>query len=48
MYIDRFMGLMETPIASFLNNSDIPFHRIQFFKENGQICWDRKQKFCTI
>jgi uncharacterized protein (UPF0248 family) len=48
MYEDRFMGLMECTVDEFLNSSDIPFHRIMFYKENGQICWDRKQKFSTL
>ena len=41
MYKDRFKGLMECDIQKFLETSDIPYHRIQFFKENGEVCWDR-------
>lgn len=48
MYEDRFLGLMECRVDEFLNSHDIPFHRIQLFKENGIVCWDRKNKFTTL
>jgi hypothetical protein len=48
MYEDRFLGLMECRVDVFLNSSDIPFHRIQLFKENEIVCWDRKNKFTTL
>ena len=48
LYEDRFLGLMECRVDVFLNSHDIPFHRVQMFKENGQVCWDRKNKFTTL
>ena len=34
-YEDRFLGQMECRVDVFLNSHDIPFHRIQMFKERG-------------
>ena len=48
IYEDRFMGQMESRVDHFLEKQDIPFHRILIFKENGVVCWDRKNKFTTL
>ena len=45
---DKYLGLIETPITTFLENSDIAFHRIMLFKKDGEIIWDRKNKFSII
>lgn len=45
---DRFLGIIESDLIKFLENGDIPFHRIQLFKSNGEIIWDRKKKFTTL
>jgi hypothetical protein len=42
-YIDRFSGLLEMPLPRFMQSSDIPPHRIMFFKktDGDQLVWDR-------
>lgn len=47
-YEDRFLGILEADLETFLNNGDIPLHRIQLFKCNGVMVWDRKNKFTTL
>ena len=42
------LELIETPVTTFIRSSDIPFHRIMLFKCDGEIIWDRKNKFSTI
>lgn len=48
LYEDRFLGLIESPVTVFLDTSETPLHRIQLFKLDGEIIWDRKNKFTTI
>lgn len=45
---DRFLGLIETKVKTFLEEQETPFHRIQLFKCDGEIIWDRKNKFSLI
>ena len=45
---DRFLGLISTPVTSFIEEGETPFHRIQLFKLDGEIIWDRKNKFSLI
>lgn len=45
---DRFLGLIETPVTLFIEECETPYHRIQLFKCDGQIIWDRKNKFSLI
>ena len=47
-YEDRFLGLLEADLDKFLTSSEVPFHRIQLFKMNEEIVWDRKNKFTSI
>jgi uncharacterized protein (UPF0248 family) len=47
-YEDRFLGLVESEIARFYYGSDIPMHRIKFFKVDGTVVWDRKGRFSSI
>ena len=42
-YLDRFLGILETSLEAF-GKSDIRKHRIQYFKRNGKIVWDRRTK----
>lgn len=42
-YMDRFYGILEISAAAF-NSSEIPKHRIRYFKKNGQIVWDRRTR----
>ena len=46
-YEDRFSGLLEASLDDFVGG-DIPYHRIQLFKLNGEVVWDRKNKFTII
>ena len=45
---DRFLGLISTPITTFVESAEVPFHRIQLFKCDEEIIWDRKNKFSKI
>ena len=47
-YEDRYLGLVESEIVKFYHGSDIPLHRIQLFKCDGTVIWDRKRKFTLI
>eukprot|EP00347_Sterkiella_histriomuscorum_P002508 403367880 len=47
-YEDRFLGLIETDLEKFMLKSEVPYHRIQLFKCNDEIIWDRKKKFTTL
>jgi len=40
---DRFLGTLETGLLEY-SESGIPYHRIQYFKKNGEIMWDRKNR----
>jgi len=52
VYEDRFLGLQEVTFANFKKCDDdelgVPWHRVQFFKRNGEIVWDRKNKIDKI
>ena len=47
-YEDRFLGLVETDVGQFYYGSDIPLHRIQMFKCDQEVIWDRKKKFSAL
>lgn len=42
-YLDRFLGMMQMPLAEFCQ-TDVPKHRIQYFKRNGKVVWDRQER----
>ena len=42
-YLDRFLGMLEIGLQEFLR-TEIPKHRIQYFKRNGKIVWDRRSR----
>lgn len=48
MYEDRFLGLIEASVDAYIENGEIPYHRIRLFKCDGQIIWDRKNKFSIV
>ena len=47
-YDDRFLGLVESDIEKFVSSSEVPLHRIQIFKCDGEIIWDRKKRFIAL
>lgn len=44
IYQDRFEGNLECDLKYFIEETDIPLHRVQMVKENNQIVWDRQNK----
>ena len=42
-YLDRFLGMLEIGLQEFLR-TEVPKHRIQYFKRNGKIVWDRRSR----
>ena len=42
-YEDRFLGIIEVSAADF-SKSEIPSHRIRYFKRAGDIVWDRRSR----
>lgn len=47
-YEDRFLGILETEVWRFHQEMDVPSHRVRMLKRNGEIIWDRKNKFSSI
>mmetsp|Transcript_100591 Transcript_100591/g.150785 ORF Transcript_100591/g.150785 Transcript_100591/m.150785 type:complete len:263 (+) Transcript_100591:53-841(+) len=54
-YLDRFTGIKETSFNTFVTldnerffNTSVPFHRIRYFKHNGNIVWDRDSRINLI
>ena len=51
-YEDMGIGLVETPINVFIeagqSQNQLAVHRIKLFKCDGEIIWDRKNKFSLI
>mmetsp|Transcript_4240 Transcript_4240/g.3561 ORF Transcript_4240/g.3561 Transcript_4240/m.3561 type:complete len:86 (+) Transcript_4240:345-602(+) len=48
-YEDRFLGILEISFNEFsMKKNDIPTHRIQYFKKDGEIAWDRKKKINNL
>ncbi len=37
------VGDMEIPFGEF-GNTEIPFHRIRYYKKNDEVIWDRRKK----
>ena len=46
-YEDRFLGIMEISFNDF-EKSEIPLHRVKYFKKKGEIVWDRTNKIYTL
>jgi uncharacterized protein (UPF0248 family) len=42
-YLDRFLGIIESPLAAH-DFGEIPLHRIYYFKYRGTVVFDRKTK----
>ena len=47
-YEDRFLGVLEIPFNEFCLKTDIPTHRVQYFKRKGELVWDRATKMNNI
>ena len=47
-YEDRFMGILETEVWRFHEEMDCPSHRVRLLKCDGEVIWDRKNKFSAI
>jgi len=48
-YEDRFVGIMEAQFSTFkcddvTHEEFVPWHRVQYFKRNDIIVWDRKTR----
>ncbi|NJK46685.1 MAG: RtcB family protein, partial [Pleurocapsa sp. SU_196_0] len=44
----RFDGLREMPLTHFLEHSEVPWHRVQYFRNSHGIQWDRRTRFDQI
>ncbi len=44
----RFDGLREMPLLSYLENSEVPWHRVQYLRNADGIQWDRRTKLDRI
>ena len=47
-YTDRYLGLLEMPVKTFVEKGEVPLHRILIFKCNGEVIWHRKNRFSSI
>ncbi|XP_033102588.1 uncharacterized protein LOC117105530 [Anneissia japonica] len=56
-YLDRFLGILEQPFEAFswvdiatvdLNTLAIPRHRIQYFKYQDEIVWDKRVRLDNV
>jgi uncharacterized protein (UPF0248 family) len=45
-YDDRFLGVQEVPFSAWDGelSKDVPLHRIVYFKRNGKIVWDKRDR----
>ena len=46
-YEDRFLGVLEMPFDEFIV-SEVPKHRIRYFKQKGTIIWDRTRRINNL
>lgn len=47
-YEERFAGIREVPLIDFLDESEIPWHRIRYVRFQQQLVWDREQRIDLI
>jgi hypothetical protein len=47
-YLDNKNRIVETEVWRFKNQIDMPSHRVLFLKLNGEIVWDKSNKFSSI
>lgn len=43
-YLDKYDGILEIPFSE-LEQSEIKDYRIEYFKHNGKVVWDKKKRF---
>jgi len=48
IYENRFEGNLEVDLILFLENQDIPTHRVRQVLKKGKVMWDRKEKINLI
>lgn len=48
VYQDRELGDLEVPLAGFVPDGDIPWHRVQAFRQHGATVWDRRARVDRI
>jgi tRNA-splicing ligase RtcB (3'-phosphate/5'-hydroxy nucleic acid ligase) len=44
----RFEGLREMPLRHFLEHAEVPWHRVQYFRNPDGIQWDRRTRLDRI
>jgi poly(A) polymerase len=44
----KMIDMQLTKFTPVDKGGDVPYHRIYYFKYNGQIIWDRKEKICRL
>ena len=47
-YEERFAGVREAPLADFIGEGEIPWHRIWFIKAGPLIVWDRRERIDLV
>ncbi|MBK9757915.1 MAG: DUF504 domain-containing protein [Nannocystis sp.] len=47
-YEERFAGVREAPLADFLGEGEVPWHRIWFIKAGPLIVWDRRERIDLV
>ena len=50
VYEDRFLGLQEKPFDAFnkVEEEWMPWHRVWYFLQNGEIIWDRQKRIDRV
>ena len=47
-YEERFAGVREAPLADFIGEGEIPWHRIWFIKAGDLVVWDRRARIDLV
>eukprot|EP00439_Symbiodinium_sp_Y106_P056173 s977_g7.t2 len=47
-YEDRFLGPLEVKLLDFRPGGDIPYHRVYYFREEGEVLWDRRARLDRV
>ena len=46
-YLDKYDGILEIPFSE-LEQSEIKEYRIEYFKHNGKVVWDKKKRLDVL